>query len=157
MKRCVGCGKIRRLSSFWKRPRRGVTGRVSRCKRCASIYARRFGSNRKEWRDAHREELSKYGFAYRAEVRLQAFCHYGGNPPRCACCGESTLEFLTIDHIGGGGTAHRRQIGRGGTSIAIYLRKRGFPPGYQILCYNCNCAQAFAKICPHITARKQTA
>src|SRR6266542_6542283 len=39
-------------------------------------------------------------------IRIEAYKRYG---PGCKCCGEVRLEFLTIDHIGGGGGDHRRK------------------------------------------------
>jgi len=94
--------------------------------------------------------------------------HYGGNPPKCACCGESHYEFLTIDHICGGGIKHRLQISGltkddvKGLSVEL-LRGKGydprkftkwiiennFPEGFRILCYNCNCAIGHYGYCPH--------
>jgi hypothetical protein len=72
--------------------------------------------------------------------------YYGG---KCACCGQSELIYLTIDHINGGGNAHAREIGRG---VALYrwLRRYGFPEGFQVLCANCNHGRARnGGICPH--------
>lgn len=71
--------------------------------------------------------------------------HYGGH---CKCCGETELAFLCIDHVNGGGAAHRRQIG-GGQSIYWWLVKNGFPEGFQVLCWNCNSAKHWADGCPH--------
>lgn len=36
--------------------------------------------------------------------------HYSDNPPKCVCCGESRYEFLSLDHIHGGGITHRLQV-----------------------------------------------
>src|SRR5262245_47553294 len=41
--------------------------------------------------------------------RLACFAHYG---TECACCGETHIEFLGIDHINGGGHKHRKEIGQ---------------------------------------------
>jgi len=62
---------------------------------------------------------------------LAAYDYYGGR--YCACCGESMLEFLNIDHIAGGGNV---QVRRG--TLPAWLKSMGYPPGYQILCSNCN-------------------
>ena len=35
--------------------------------------------------------------------------------------------------------------------IYRYLKIRGFPPGYQVLCHNCNQAKGFYGKCPHQT------
>jgi hypothetical protein len=80
------------------------------------------------------------------EKRKRVFNHYGN---KCACCGESNILFLSIDHINGGGTKHRQEIGR--TPIYRWLIKNNFPEGYQTLCMNCNCAKAWWGKCPHQT------
>ena len=48
---------------------------------------------------------------YRKKRRLAALIHYGGNPPKCECCGESILEFLCLDHKYGSGNKHRKTLG----------------------------------------------
>ena len=61
---------------------------------------------------------------------------YGG---KCVLCGETHSEFLTIDHINGGGTEHKRSLGI--TDIYPWLRRQGWPKnGYRLLCANCNCS-----------------
>ncbi len=60
---------------------------------------------------------------------------YGGY--RCACCGETEPTFLTIDHLNNGGTRHRRRVGNGCAMLG-WLRRRGYPRGFQVLCSNCN-------------------
>jgi hypothetical protein len=52
--------------------------------------------------------------------------------------------FLTIDHIENNGAEHRRQQRNGqnkGHDIYAWLRKNNYPEGFQVLCYNCNCAK----------------
>ena len=65
--------------------------------------------------------------------RAAVFGHYGWC---CACCGAT--ERLTIDHANGGGSAHREQIGRRGSSFYAWLVRNGFPDGYSALCRSCN-------------------
>ena len=65
----------------------------------------------------------------------------------CACCGESYLEFLVLDHIHGGGCKERRKYARGG--LWRKLRKEGYPPGYRVLCQNCNASLGLYGYCPH--------
>lgn len=82
--------------------------------------------------------------------RIEVLTHYSGGTPKCACCGVPELEFLAIDHVGGGGNAHRKAIGRNsGAAFYDWLRKEGYPTGYQVLCHNCNSARGFYGICPH--------
>jgi hypothetical protein len=68
------------------------------------------------------------------------------------CCSEATFEFLALDHIAGGGNAHRREIGTGpgdGASFARWVVKNNYPDSIQLLCHNCNSAKAFYGQCPH--------
>ena len=68
-----------------------------------------------------------------ARYRDEVFKAYGG--PRCTRCGETDQDVLQIDHIDGGGTQHLKQVGQ---NIYAWLHKQGFPPGFQVLCANCN-------------------
>lgn len=102
-----------------------------------------------------REKRRLYSLAYIKAIHLRCLRAYGGDPPRCACCGETELAFLTIDHIAGDGTAHRNQLeameGRRMAGYVFYrwLEKNGFPPGLQCLCWNCNVAKRTYRACPH--------
>jgi hypothetical protein len=90
-----------------------------------------------------------YSRRYNQKLRHDILVHYSGGLPACSCCGEKHDEFLTIDHINGGGTDHRRMIG-GGRLIYNWLVKNDFPPGFQVLCMNCNFAKGRAYgNCPH--------
>ena len=35
------------------------------------------------------------------QVRIDVLKNYGGDPPKCACCAEIEVKFLSIDHING--------------------------------------------------------
>ena len=72
--------------------------------------------------------------------------HYSNGKMECACCGETTIEFLSIDHINGGGTQHLKEIVG---QLTSWLIKNKFPSGFQILCHNCNQAKGFYGQCPH--------
>lgn len=81
-------------------------------------------------------------------LKTQVMAAYGGC--RCACCGVTDFEFLSIDHIGGTGAAHRKELtgnARDGRNLYIWLRAQGFPPGYRVLCHNCNFALGHFGIC----------
>lgn len=85
----------------------------------------------------------------RAKLRDAIYEHYGNV---CACCGETNPLFLSIDHVNGGGRGHRKSLGpKAGTHAMLYdIKKRGFPPDFQLLCFNCNCGRARnGGICPH--------
>lgn len=65
---------------------------------------------------------------------MEALNAYGG--PVCCSCGYVNVLALSIDHINGGGTKHRKTIG-GGSNFYTWLKKNNYPPGYRVLCMNC--------------------
>ena len=142
------------------------------------IYKRWFQNNkekmhkyRKKWRDKNKEKLKKDVNEWRKEnpekyrithnknsrdererKRMKILIHYGGNPPKCACCGETIIKFLTVDHINNDGAKHRKEIytKSWGGDITRWLTKNNYPEGFRILCWNCNCGRAHnGGICPH--------
>lgn len=91
------------------------------------------------------EACCRAGAERKARVRAAVLAAYGG---RCACCGEDETRFLTIDHVNNDGATHRREIGSG--ALYWWLAKNGYPAGYRLLCWNCNCGRALnGGICPH--------
>ncbi len=80
------------------------------------------------------------------ELRQIIINKLGGH---CACCGESQYEFLSIDHINGGGNEEKREHGRS-MVFYKYIIEQGCPKDkYQILCHSCNQAKHDGKECPH--------
>lgn len=102
-----------------------------------------------EWRhnniERAREISNKAKKTYENKCKNLVLDHYG---KKCVCCGETNLKFLTIDHINGGGTKHRKKIK--GEKITTWLCKNNFPKGFQVLCFNCNWGKHInGGICPH--------
>jgi len=105
----------------------------------------------KEYLKKYPERIKKYKIKIRKKLKNLIFTHYSSNPPKCACCGESHIDFLTLDHINGGGTEHRKLLYKQGTTIYLWIKKNNFPNGFQVLCMNCNWAKGHSKnhLCPH--------
>jgi hypothetical protein len=81
----------------------------------------------------------------RVAKRLAVYEAYGG--AFCRCCGEEELAFLSLDHVNSDGADERRRLGRG---VLNRLIREGFPPGYQVLCHNCNLGRHInGGVCPH--------
>ncbi len=84
---------------------------------------------------------------YAEKLKKETIIAYGG---KCALCGESNQEFLSIDHINKDGAQHRRSlgyIGKDTTSFRSYLRRLGWPKdNYRLLCLNCNSGLYFAEL-----------
>lgn len=87
---------------------------------------------------AHREEtLRKMKEHYQALKREVLSYYCNKSSPECIICKEKRLACLSIDHINGGGKQHRKDIKVEGQRFYLWLKKQGFPEGYQTLCMNC--------------------
>jgi len=98
--------------------------------------------------EKHKEEIRVRQKAYVAELRREVLSHYSGGDMQCACCGEKIDEFLTIDHVGGGGAEHRR-LGLRGVAFYLWLKRNEYPDGFRVLCMNCNFSIGIKGYCPH--------
>ena len=99
----------------------------------------------KQYYRLHAERIKanaiRTGKVVRAKQRLAVVWHYSSGTMACVQCGFSDIRALVLDHINGGGTEHRRELGCG-RNVWLWLARHGFPPGYQILCANCNAIKA---------------
>lgn len=84
-----------------------------------------------------------------AKLKMECLSAYGN---RCACCGETKMQFLSIDHKSGKGNIHRKFLFKhnvGGEHMYRWLRQNKYPGGFGILCMNCNWATRYGGVCPH--------
>lgn len=129
-------------------------------------YRKRHAEYAREWRKKNKDKFKSTQKRAYDKVRLEVLTHYSNGTPKCACCKEQGIYFLTIDHTVGNGAAHRREIGMaqgdanqvkkenqkvsmGGNGFVYWLKKNNYPEGYQILCANCNFAKRANPTCPH--------
>jgi hypothetical protein len=103
----------------------------------------------RKWRSKNIIRARELAKQYHERRRMKILIHYGGNPPKCVCCGENRYEFLSIDHIKGGGLEHLRNVGQGRAGLSGWIVKNKYPEGFQILCHNCNFAKGHYGKCPH--------
>lgn len=144
IKKCTRCLKHKTISLF-ARNKRYKTGIDSRCLDCKALESKEYYlKNKTKYNDRRK--------GYSRNIRLRVLKHYGGDTPSCACCGETTYEFLSLDHIDGGGNDDRKVNGAG-TQFQLYLIRNSFPQGIQVLCHNCNLAKGFYGTCPHEVGR----
>jgi len=150
-KPCKRCGESKPLDAFGV-ARRAKDGRNCYCRPCQVIINR-------EYRQAHPEKVRSFPSnryasnaekrredvrRSRAKLRAEVHAALGG---ACACCGETTNEFLTIDHIGGRSGEH---VGAITERVRRLIRSEGYPPEkYRLLCWNCNAAHGIYGYCPH--------
>jgi len=104
----------------------------------------------------HKEECKIRAQRNRRKTKLDVLSHYVDGALKCKCCGETEIKFMTLDHIEGEGTKHLREIGGGGTKLYLWIIRNNFPKGFQVLCFNCNCAKGFFGECPHQSSVSDT-
>lgn len=140
LKTCTRCKETKPLSAFSKRHVYPYV-ETKLCKSCKNQRAY-------EWYKAHPEIRNLKKKRYRDKLRADVLNKYGN---QCACCGEKRPEFLTIDHVEGGGIRHLKSIGclTSGTKFYAWIRRNSYPKMLQILCWNCNCAKGKYGSCPH--------
>lgn len=132
-RKCTECGN-------WYNP----TGySQKRCAKCIPIYRKIYI---KQWSKNNPEKERKYYIKKHINLRALILEAYGGKTPKCVCCGENDKRFLTIDHINGGGSKHKKEIKN---NLYRWLKINNFPEGFQILCYNCNQVKYIYGKCPH--------
>jgi hypothetical protein len=65
--------------------------------------------------------------------------YYSRGKNCCAICGSTNFNILEVDHVNGGGSKQRKELGIGaGHNFYLYLHRVGYPDGYRILCTGCN-------------------
>lgn len=95
------------------------------------------------------KRANKRNLEYLRRVRVDVLTAYGKDGKMaCQCCGVTNYEFLTLDHIHGGGKQERELMNQ--QQIYIRLRRQGYPKGdFRTLCWNCNCSYGAYGYCPH--------
>ena len=127
--------------------------RLGLCKHCGKRPHAKSGVWCSECLEARR--IYEQGYALRK--KLEVYEAYGG--AWCNCCGETELLFLCMDHVDNNGAEHRKELKAGGENrmgrdMYNWLKKNGFPPGFQVLCQNCNWGKyRNGGVCPHQAAR----
>lgn len=156
---CSRCKAEKPTSDFhWHKTGKMAGKPISGCKDCMRVAIRdsrrKHAENhravnkayREKHRDKFREIIRKNSLVHRIKRRRMVLDAYGG---RCACCGEATPEFLSIDHINGGGSKHKREVKN---HVYSWLVKHNFPKGFRLLCHNCNQSRGAYGLCPHEVA-----
>ena len=149
---CRRCSAIRsrkrrlenREKGFCSCGRKKLEGDLHKCERCRS---RKISENRSQvvagYRKRNAERFRILGKLKARKLKIEVLKKYGGEI--CICCQETTLEFLTLDHINGGGNKHRKEV----KNLYRWIVRNNFPPGFQVLCMNCNFAKGKYGYCPH--------
>ena len=90
----------------------------------------------------------------RIDVKTEVFSYYSkkisnSDIPICACCLYDDLRALTLDHIKGRMNVSSEEKQLGGVPLYKFVKAKGLPDEYQILCFNCNTMKGNKPQCPH--------
>lgn len=158
-KTCTKCGQLKLLTEFCTDPR-GTDRRSSHCSPCNTDYGkarllrdpeRERSITRAADKRRRRENPGKANAKARRltrKIQDEVFSHYGAV---CACCG--TPYNLSIDHVNGGGTEHRKQFGSN-NGFYYWLKRSGWPEGFQTLCLPCNTSKGRGSHCKLIHSNR---
>jgi hypothetical protein len=152
-KKCRICPAVLPVEDFYLKSPDKKTGNRYREAECPACCVKRARRNKdRARRELGNEHLREGDRKRRLAIRTEVMNHYGGFV--CVCCGEKEPRFLSLDHVNNDGAAFRRTISGKRTSAGyhtyIVLKRRGYPPGYQVLCMNCNHGKRMNHgVCPH--------
>lgn len=122
------------------------------CRRCHAAQSRAWRRAHpdygKEYRKKHKDTDLETGRRNNAKAKLETLQYYSGKElPQCADPFGihvdhpfTIVDALTLDHIDGGGRKHMIQLfgyATGGRPFYRHLKREGWPPGYRVLCMNC--------------------
>ena len=181
MKKCDTC-KLERSFDCFHRNRRNKDGFHTTCKECKKIVDKRYQENNKDKikirrhdyylgnKDTIIKKVRKYidenpdrrciwSRQVRLRLKREVFAHYCGTIDiKCALCPETDINLLSIDHINGDGAKHRREMmdrSFGGNRLYRWLRKQGYPDGFQVLCMSCQYKKRMQEMKPANPTQKQ--
>lgn len=131
-KKCNGCGDIKPFNSeYFPVHKKCPWGLDHLCRICFNEKAR------------------VRNIEYIKRLKIEVLTAYSeSNILGCTCCGETHIEFLTLDHINGGGGLERETMSH--AKLYRKLRNEGYPQGeHRTLCLNCNSSIGLYGYCPH--------
>lgn len=155
---CKEC-KRERMRIKYATESQSVTVTEKRCSKCEGLFpADRFKLHKSSpdglmglCRECVRLNQEKW----RKNLRAELIAAYGA---KCACCGERRIEFLSLDHINGGGYEHRKLCNFNSPTMWNQLKRAGYPKDrFRLLCHNCNQSLGIYGYCPHQNEERRAA
>src|SRR6266487_3067498 len=113
--------------AYWER--NGRTRNIEYLKTLRETDRAGYNMKARKWRKKNRIITNFRNRIKHASLRTEALMNFGG---RCSCCGETELDFLTVEHI-------NHNSPRNPYTEWEKLKMAGWPKnGYTVLCMNCN-------------------
>lgn len=155
--------KIRAALKAWHAANPGKAAEYTRRikARDPATFNAKANARQRIYREKNKAKVSAAGKAYSAKWRLswklRVLSHYSLGTVACHCCGETTVSFLTLDHLNNDGKADRAGMKRMGIAFYRKLISQGLPdrPDLAVACFNCNLGRCVnGGVCPHKEAAK---
>lgn len=100
----------------------------------------------KKYYREHKKAARNYQISRRSKTRADAqilkikCLAYYGPEKKVQCsypkCDIVDSDMLSLDHINNDGANHRKRLSANGSGLYHWLKKNGFPQGFQTLCFN---------------------
>jgi len=110
---------------------------LKKAKEYRTTHLKEITEYQRKYRQTHQAQHQEYCRQYMLKLRMSVLQHYCNGDLKCNYCGESRIECLQLDHINNDGYIQRKKMGHRAT-FYLWLIENNYPPGYQILCANCN-------------------
>lgn len=134
---------LRKYQDTWSKKRRDKHKKLGLCITC--VRNPRKAIKNQVLCKYHKKLQTERSREYHIRLKQKIIKAYGG---KCRCCGETMFEFLSVDHVNGGGSLHRKRLKI--RNFYRWLLKHNFPKrGFRLLCFNCNLSIGFYGSCPH--------
>jgi hypothetical protein len=88
----------------------------------------------------YKKRTQSHIHAWMASAKENCINMYSNGDACCAWCPQADIDVLCLDHIDETKTKEFTKLygHRGGRFLFAKLRTLGYPPGFQVLCANCN-------------------
>ncbi len=132
---CKACTNRRKRNEGTK-ARKEIASRVEYLKRYHEENRDHIVAKATAWNKANPERRRENALNYYYRLQDAAILAYGGY--KCSWCGIDDPICLSIDHVNNDGAEQRKKHKLAGAAFYRWLRDHDYPPGYVVLCMNCN-------------------
>src|SRR3990167_9180556 len=111
---------------------------LERQKKRRRIDGEKIRIREKELRIVKRAVLAKQRANRYAELKEAAINNYSNGAACCLWCGQADIDVLCLDHIHDDGNHGKAPNNSKNNHVYRWVYSREYPPGFQVLCANCN-------------------
>lgn len=106
-----------------------------------AVYKARLHAYEAKWRALNRDQERERQRSISESNKNAVVNVLTNGEGTCRWCGQGDIDVLVIDHIEDNGAEHRRENGGrcfSGDRFYRWIIRNDYPPGFQVLCANCN-------------------